>query len=302
MKEVLINFINNMNIGYILISTLLLISSLIFMKKKNINKLLVEIFIILYVIILWIGFFLFNDTLNSIFKLTYFSIKSYLILLIIGNIIMLININFPIKKPYKIINYMLFLTNILIFIINLIIILSNKYNGFISNTLEDAIKLININIIIFIAYIICCLLIFISKHTILLLFKKIKISKPKRKEIITKPTEKEKIPQVITPIETKKVPEEKGFYIDGVDCSIIFEDSNKEDIIKNYYILLHDVNAKLINGYTLEEYKKIKNIINKLNIKDLNNINIDVNSLNKITIDEYNILKQYLNNRNNIIN
>ena len=89
----------------------------------------------------------------------------------------------------------------------------------------------------------------------------------------------------------------EGFYIDGVDCSIIFDDDNKDNVLKNYYILLNDINAKLTNGYTIREYTKIKNIINKLNIKDLNNINLDVNKLSKITIDEYNLLKKYLNKK-----
>ena len=88
-----------------------------------------------------------------------------------------------------------------------------------------------------------------------------------------------------------------GFFIDGIDCSVIFEDSDKENIAKNYYILLNDVNAKLTNGYTVSEYTKIKSIMNKLNIKDLNSINLDINVLNRITIDEYNILKNYLNKR-----
>ena len=93
-----------------------------------------------------------------------------------------------------------------------------------------------------------------------------------------------------------KKEEQEGFYIDGVDCSIIFEDNDKTTIIKNYYILLNDINAKLVNGYTLQENIKLKKIINKLNIKDLNNIDLDINKLSRITIDEYNFLKKYLDN------
>ena len=89
-----------------------------------------------------------------------------------------------------------------------------------------------------------------------------------------------------------------SFIIDGIDCSAIFDGSSHDEIMKNYYILLNDVNAKLINGYTIHEYTKIKSIIDKLNIKDLNKIKLDINKLSMITYDEYNLLKNYLNSKN----
>ena len=89
-----------------------------------------------------------------------------------------------------------------------------------------------------------------------------------------------------------------SFVIDGIDCSAIFDGSSSDEIMKNYYILLNDVNAKLMNGYTIHEYTRIKSIIDKLNIKDLRMIKLDINKLSMITYDEYNLLKSYLNSKN----
>lgn len=304
MKQEIINFLDNMNIGYVALSILILIVSLLFLSKKKVNNTLREIYIILYVTLAWIGFYFFNDILNSIFDFKFLSVKLYLILLIIGNIIMLININFNIRKVYKIINYMLFTTNLLIFITNIVIIIGNKYNIFVIASLEDITTLTDINFIIFISYLIIMCIVYIFLDVLAIVQEKIKILKYHLKEKKEK-TKKQKELSPVIPEESLsnqnvvyyKKNGQDGFFIDGIDCSIIFEDDNKDNIIKNYYILLNDVNAKLINGYTLNEYKKIKNIINKLNIKDLNNIELDVNKLSKITIDEYNLLKRYLSSR-----
>ena len=304
MKQEIINFLDNMNIGYVALSILILIVSLLFLSKKKVNNTLREIYIILYVTLAWVGFYFFNDILNSIFDFKFLSVKLYLILLIIGNIIMLININFNIRKVYKIINYMLFTTNLLIFITNIVIIIGNKYNIFVIASLEDVTTLTDINFIIFISYLIIMCIMYIFLDVLAIVQEKIKILKYDLKENKEK-TKKQKELSPVIPKESLsnqnvvyyKKDGQDGFFIDGIDCSIIFEDDNKDNIIKNYYILLNDVNAKLINGYTLNEYKKIKNIINKLNIKDLNNIELDVNKLSKITIDEYNLLKRYLSSR-----
>lgn len=304
MKQEIINFLDNMNIGYVALSILILIVSLLFLSKKRVNNTLREIYIILYVTLAWVGFYFFNDILNSIFDFKFLSVKLYLILLIIGNIIMLININFNIRKVYKIINYMLFTTNLLIFITNIVIIIGNKYNIFVIASLEDVTTLTDINFIIFISYLIIMCIMYIFLDVLASVQEKIKILKYDLKEKKEK-TKKQKELSPVIPKESLsnqnvvyyKKDGQDGFFIDGIDCSIIFEDDNKDNIIKNYYILLNDVNAKLINGYTLNEYKKIKNIINKLNIKDLNNIELDVNKLSKITIDEYNLLKRYLSSR-----
>lgn len=301
MKQEIINFINQMNISYVALSILFLIASLLFLKKKNVNDIIAQMIIIILVSVAWLGFIYLNDILNTIFALSFLSVKSYLILLIIGNIIMLITINKRILLPYKITNYMMFITNIVIFTINVALIIDNKYNVLNLGTLEDATKLININFIVFIEYLNALLIIYIGKCLIDIISHQRKTKKYNKENNITESIDIETGIQdnqnikVVYPIQKN---DQEGFYIDGIDCSIIFEDEDKENIMTNYYILLNDVNAKLINGCTVGEYKKVKNIINKLNIKDLNNINLDINKLNKITIDEYNLLKRFLDNRN----
>ena len=86
MKQEIINFLDNMNIGYVALSILILIVSLLFLSKKKVNNSLREIYIILYVTLAWVVFYFFNDILNSIFDFKFLSVKLYLILLIIGNI------------------------------------------------------------------------------------------------------------------------------------------------------------------------------------------------------------------------
>lgn len=86
-----------------------------------------------------------------------------------------------------------------------------------------------------------------------------------------------------------------SFYIQGIDCSIIFCDSNKENILKNYDILSQDINAKMVNGYTLDENIMIRDILKKLNVSNLGSV--DVNNpvlLNVIDADEYMFLKEIL--------
>ena len=89
---------------------------------------------------------------------------------------------------------------------------------------------------------------------------------------------------------------EDGFYINGEECSIIFDDSNKDNIIKNYYILNEDIHAKMMNGYTLEENKLLKSICMKFRVCSLNNINWNNESaLEEIRVDQYNYLRRVFN-------
>lgn len=299
MFQEIINFISNINIGYVIFIALFLIVSLLFLNENKVNNILKEIYIIIYITISWIGFYYLNDILNSIFLLKYLSVKLYLILLIIGNMIMLITINKNMKKSYKITNYIIFAINVIIFMTNIFIIVSNKFNTFVVTSTEEISKLIDINLISFIIYLSVMCIIYIINH-----FQKLKKGDKKIVEFSTNDINNSKIEhekEINREIFPTKLPsfqkKQEGFYIDGVDCSIIFEESDQEIIIKNYYILLNDINAKLTNGYTLTENIKLKNIINRLNIKDLNNINLDVNKLSKITIDEYNLLKRYIDNK-----
>ena len=88
-----------------------------------------------------------------------------------------------------------------------------------------------------------------------------------------------------------------ALYINGVDCSIIFNDSNVNNIIKNYQILFNDIGAKMVNGYTLDENIMLRDICMKLNTNNLFDINLDnFNILNRISVEEYNLLKKIKGN------
>ena len=94
-----------------------------------------------------------------------------------------------------------------------------------------------------------------------------------------------------------KLENDNNFIIDGKDCSFIFNDPNKENAMKNYYILLTDVNARLTNGYTLDENIRINNILTKLRVTNINDFNLmNMEVLSKISVDEYNLLKSYIEN------
>ena len=302
------------NISYVVLMFSFFIAFLTFIYKHKLNTKYLNTYIIIFVAVMWILFFLLNDTLNLIFSFNFLSVRLYLFLVIIINMITLFTINYNFSKIYKLPNYLLFIVSIIIFLANSILVILKLQNINIKFLDIDNVVLMDVNFIAFVTYliIICqiytinCLSAIVSKKTSVLKTKICQIKKlpfvHKKKRGAAPQIKKTKKPalEIVEPLSNKESQissDENAFYIDGVDCSIIFEDSNRDDIIKNYYILLHDVHARLVNGYTLDEYKRIKNIINKLNIKDLNNINIDMNSLNKITLDEYNILKDYLSTR-----
>jgi hypothetical protein len=295
------DFINNINMGYVILMILFLIVSLLFLLKKK-NILNFKLFLLGYFVLFGGGLLKLNDLFNNIFKLNYLSVKLYLVLLIIGNVIMLVSINFEIKRSYKMINLMLFITNFMIAIVNILIVISNKFNFFVLSDLDATLKLMNINYIIFLGYLYCLCLIYIIEYVISIIKDKIKL---KKKNVIDNNDIYDKAANTNVGEEKNKYSysfkgeevKDKGFYIDGVDCSAIFEDDNKENVSKNYYILLNDVNAKLTNGYTIKEYTKIKDILRKLRINDFNDFNFDSNELEKISSYEYNLLKKYIRNK-----
>ncbi len=312
MREQVVNFLNNINLGYLSLVITLFIVSFIFLHNKGINKFFMELFIIVYVLISWIGFYYLNDIFNLVFDLKYLDVKLYLILLIIGNIIMIANINLKLPIYYKVINYAMFLTNIVMFVANITLIIASKVGAIEISSLANITKFININFIVFVCYLNLLGIVYIGKYLSRKMQFKIKAKEIFEQESLKKDAATDSsVIDDVSVVETNShvitndvsnnvsndLSSKEGFFIDGIDCSAIFDDTDKENIARNYYILLNDVNAKLTNGYTVKEYTKIKNIINKLNIKDLNNVNLDINVLNHITIDEYNILKSYLNKR-----
>ena len=67
----------------------------------------------------------------------------------------------------------------------------------------------------------------------------------------------------------------------------------KEIIIKNYDTVTENINARLTNGYTLNENKLLKSICTKLQIGSINGLDItNENILNQINEEEYNLLKR----------
>ena len=307
MKNDIINFVNNINIVLLSLIIISFILSHLFLYKRKISFFLYRVYLIVFVTIAWICFWFFNDRFNDIFKFNYLNIKTYLLLLIIVNIITIINVNFVKRLIFKIINYIMFFINIIIFIFNIFLFIGNRLN-IINITIYDLAKLMNISYILFLIYLNIMGYLYLLLFVIDVVKSHIFIKKKKNVEVFNDVVEEDSCDQAeaiedkidndsISSIDNELDGKDK-FIIDGVDCSVIFDDLNKNEILENYYILLNDVNAKLVNGYTVHEYKRIKDIINRLNIKDMNKIKIDINKLSMITYDEYNLLKSYLKSKN----
>lgn len=276
MKE-LTAFTPYLKIIYLLLIIFIMTIMNIILSKRQINSNYKYVINGITLIILALLTSYYSDIIEGIFNLKFLSVKFYLIILILTNIIMLLTIQKKIKLIYKIINYILFILNTIILSIIIILTITLKLNILPTTYNQYPIALLNLSIITFITYLAITCFIYI----ILYLIKK----KP------TKDTKKTSSP-TLTEEELLTLPDKTNFTINGVDCSIIFEDSIKENIIKNYHILLNNINDPLVNGYTLEENKILKSICTKLQVNNLNYIDINnISILNKINIEEYNFLK-----------
>ena len=312
-------FIPNLKLIYLVLIILVMIMINIVLNKKQISnnyKYLIN-GIILVIFGLMINYS--KDIVESIFNLDYLSIKLYIIILIIVNVIMILTIQKKFSQVYKIINYLLFGLSSLILIANLIIIIGTKTNLITTNLNNYIIKLINTSIVIFIIYLTIISAIYIAKNLFFknnieenkqetnykeIILTKINILKEKRKDQIKKNNIKEEINltelnekvEVLSLEDLLKIEDKSLFSINGVNCSIIFEDSVPENIYKNYQLLRSDINNKLVNGYTLDENIMLKNICNKLQTTNLYNLDFnDVSILNKLSPEEYKFLKQICN-------
>lgn len=310
----------NINLCYVILDLLGLIVGVLFLNTKDIRKDEKFILCSLYVISSLLSFQYLNGIVENIFKLKYLGVKTYLVVLIITNLIILSTLNKNIKLGYKIANYILFILLTIIFGSTAAVVLGNRFETFYIMDVSNAVNFIDLSLVIFMIYLIVMAIIYIGyylfdnstevlktiedvkersvlkeKHP----FKKQKLlpklklpkvhifQKKKRKE-----ERKEQLPSLSIE-ELLNYDRRKGLYIDGVECSIIFEDSNQENIIQNYNILSHDIHAKMMNGYTLEENRMLKNICAKLNVGSLSNIDIhNVSILNRISVEEYNLLKR----------
>lgn len=276
MKE-LTAFTPYLKIIYLLLIIFIMTIMNIILSKRQINSNYKYVINGITLIILALLTSYYSDIIEGIFNLKFLSVKFYLIILILTNIIMLLTIQKKIKLIYKITNYILFILNTIILSIIIILTITLKLNILPTTYNQYPIALLNLSIITFITYLAITCFIYI----ILYLIKK----KP------TKDTKKTSSP-TLTEEELLTLPDKTNFTINGVDCSIIFEDSIKENIIKNYHILLNNINDPLVNGYTLEENKILKSICTKLQVNNLNYIDINnISILNKINIEEYNFLK-----------
>lgn len=315
MKNI-IDFIMNINGFYLVLNILEIIVLNIFLVSKKVEKKKRIIINVVAIIIEILLFNWLNGIINSIFDLKYLSMKLYLLLVIAVNVIVLITINKKIRFLYKIMNYTLFILTMILFGSMISIVIGTYYEQFYIMDISNAVTMIDLSIVIFLLYIILVCLIYIgydylSKPSVSIfnytsLKEKLGIKIIKRKNN-SKKEEKKLIPQMEV-VENKK--EEKqniiltseellncrgqdNFYINGVECSIIFEDSREENIIKNYHILCEDIHAKLVNGYTLEENQLLKSICMKLNVGNLAMVDIyNISILNKISVEEYNLLKR----------
>lgn len=315
--------ITSLKIVFLSLIVLSLVIVNIFLTKKNINsnyKYAINGVILIIIATLTSQFY---NVIEGIFTLKYLSVKLYIVVLIITNIITIITLQKNIKLIYKIINYLFFTIISTILVINIMIITATKLNLTPTSSLQDAISLINVSTIALMFYLTIISIAYIVMNLKTTKEPQKEVAEPKKEKsflklkakntskepkLTKKPKEKVSIlakkekkskqskskkEAVLTNEQLLAYENKQDFSINGVNASIIFEDSIPENIIKNYHLLLEDINNKLVNGYTLEENKLLKSICTKLETNNLNQIDINnVSILNKISIEEYNLLKK----------
>lgn len=309
----ILSIMHSINFCYIVSMVLLFIVMNLFLTTKGVNYKIRYFINLIYVIGTILSFNYVNGIFKSIFSLKYLSVKTYLFIIMLTNAIVLFTINKKVKLGYKIANFTLFIVLTIIFGSTLSIVLGNKFDALYVMDISNAVNFIDLSLVIFILYIILMTIIYIGYYLFNVKdeteekkpvtskksweFKKISnlINLNKKQEQSSSLKNQNHSPKqnLLTPEELLQYNRENGLYINGVECSIIFEDSNQENIVKNYYILQNDIHAKLVNGYTLEENRMLKNICMKLQVGNIGNIDIhNISILNKISVEEYNLLKK----------
>lgn len=304
----MIKNILNINLVYLCLIILIWIIIMINCNKYKWTKKYKIILSSIYLILLIITFPYINGIIINIFKLKYLSVKTYLITLLIVNSCFLFTLNRKLKPIYTILNYLLFIIITIIFGATISIVLGNKLESLYLMEVSNAINLIDLSIIIFMIYLILISLTYIGYYLSEYGFS---LKKEETKEILEEeinPKKKFNLPKVSLPkVSLPKIRKKKKImtrdellnfdrnnilYINGIDCNIIFNDSNKDNIYKNYQILNKDIDAKMVNGYTLNENKILRNICLKFGVSNLYSIDINnTNILNMISIEEYTLLK-----------
>ena len=292
----LLSFIKNINFVYVILFISLFIASFLYLYINN-KKRFITSFIVIYVFFTVMSFSYFNSLFNSVFSYDYSSIRVYLIVLIITNLIAIFTVNFKVNIVNKVFNYILLISSSIIFFINLFIFLAYNFD-IVDIDVNRMIFFIDLDIIIFALYIIISCVSYIGRIIYIEVknyIRRVKYDNRLSNDLVLDNKEEVVVNNDIK--DSNVIIDNNKFIIDGKDCSFIFNDPNRENVIRNYYILLTDVNARLVNGYTVDENIRIINILNRLNIKDINNVDLmNMEILGKISIDEYNLLKGYLEN------
>ncbi len=305
----MIELIKNTNPCYIFLNILLGIVLFLELSKRRVSTKQKICFSFIYIVISIVSFQYLNGIVMNIFDLKYLSVKTYLIMVAIVNLIILMTLNKKLKRIYSILNYTLFIIITIILGSTIAVVLGNKFESLYIMDVRNAINFIDLSLVIFLLYLISICLTYIGyyifsnkeelpkkeeiprKNSLLEInIKNLKLPKIK---LFHKKEKQSKTSSLLTEEELLHFDRNNTLYINGIDCNIIFEDSNWQNIFKNYQILNQDINARLVNGYTLEENKMLKSICLKLQVANLNHIDIhNVSILNKISIEEYMLLKK----------
>ena len=289
------------NVCYIILNILFLMVARIKVNELKLSRNYKLVLLGGYLLFTLFSYSYVSGIMNNIFKLKFLDVKYYLLLLVISNVIMIYSLNKPVKLVYKVINIVLYVSLTIILGATLSVVLGNKINTFYVMDIKNAINFVDLSFVLFIIYLIAVSLIYIGSHifssegfTKENIFKKVSF-KDIRESLLNLAVFREAEDDVLTPEEILNYRYDDSFNINGVDASIIFEDSVDENIIKNYYILTEDINARLMNGYTLEENKMLKNVCLKLHTGNLKSVDLsNTNIINKISVDEYNLLKRVI--------
>ena len=291
----------NTNVCYIILNILFLLIARIKVNNLKLSRNYKLVLLGGYLLFTLFSYSYVSGIMNNIFKLKFLDVKYYLLLLVISNVIMIYSFNRPVKLVYRVINIILYVALTIILGATLSVVLGNKINTFYVMDIKNAINFVDLSFVLFIIYLIIISLIYIGSHILSSenlskenIFKKLSF-KDMKESLLKLAIYKEVEDDILTPEEILNYRYDDNFSINGVDASIIFEDSVDENIIKNYYILTEDINARLMNGYTLEENKMLKNVCLKLHTGNLKSVDLsNTNIINKISVDEYNLLKRVI--------
>lgn len=289
------------NVCYIILNILFLMVARIKVNELKLSRNYKLVLLGGYLLFTLVSYSYVSGIMNNIFKLRFLDVKYYLLLLIISNVIMIYSLNRPVKLVYRVINIVLYIALTVILGATLSVVLGNKINTFYVMDIKNAINFVDLSFVLFFIYLIVISLIYIGSHILSSesftkenIFKKVSF-KDIRESLFKLVLRNNVEDEILTPDEILNYRYDDHFNINGVDASIIFEDSVDENIIKNYYILTEDINARLMNGYTLEENKMLKNVCLKLHTGNLKSVDLsNTNIINKISVDEYNLLKRVI--------